>query len=137
MKAVSDLLKQPCNKSDDPIERVIQVVNSLFQTYLQQHSNKQCEHDLLKTCEHICNNLFADLSSEQVVPFLDYLNSKHPNIQFTHELENNGSLSFLDINITRTNGHFSTSVFHKLTSTGLFTKTPFTRYRIHMVTISN
>ena len=31
------------------------------------------------------------------------------NIQFTHELENNGSLSFLDINITRTNGRFSTS----------------------------
>ena len=60
-------------------------------------------------------------SKEQVIPFLDYLNSKHPNIQFTHELENNGSLPFLDINITRTNGHFSTSVFHKPTSTGLFT----------------
>ena len=39
-------------------------------------------------------------SKEQVIPFLDCLNSKHPNIQFTHELENNGSLSFLDINIT-------------------------------------
>ena len=61
-------------------------------------------------------------SIEQVIPFLDYLNSKHPNIQFTHELENNGSLSFLDINITRTNGRFSTSVFHKPTSTGLSTK---------------
>ena len=60
-------------------------------------------------------------SKEQVTPFLDYLNSKHPNIQFTHELENNGSPPFLDINITRANGHFSTSVFHKPTSTGLFT----------------
>ena len=60
-------------------------------------------------------------SKEQVIPFLDYLNSKLPNIQFTHELENNGSLSFLDINITRTNGRFSTSVFHKPTSTGLCT----------------
>ena len=60
-------------------------------------------------------------SKEQVIPFLDYLNSKHPNIQFMHELENNGSLSFLDINITQPNGHFSTSVFHKPTSTGLFT----------------
>ena len=57
---------------------------------------------------------------EQVTLFLDHLNSKHPNIQFTHELENNGSLPFLDINITRTNGHFSTSVFHKPTSTGLY-----------------
>ena len=49
-------------------------------------------------------------SKKQIIPFLDYLNSKHPNIQFTHELENKGSLSFL-----------STSVFHKPTSTGLFT----------------
>jgi hypothetical protein len=34
---------------------------------------------------------------DHVLPFLSYLNSKHPNIQFTHELENNSSLSFLDI----------------------------------------
>ena len=61
-------------------------------------------------------------SKEKVIPFLDYLNSKHPNIQFTHELENNGLLSFLDINITRTNGCLSTSVFHKPTSTGLLTQ---------------
>ena len=60
-------------------------------------------------------------SKEQIIPFLDYLNSKHSNVQFTHELENNGSLSLLDINVTRTNGRFSTSVFHKPTSTGLFT----------------
>ena len=89
------------------------------------------ERSWLADCPHIFKPMFYRRyvddcflifqSSEQVVPFLDYLNSKHPNIQFTHELENNGSLSFLDINITRTNGHFSTSVFHKLTSTGLFT----------------
>ena len=30
-----------------------------------------------------------------------YLNSKHPNIPFTHEVENNGSLLFLCINIIR------------------------------------
>ena len=59
---------------------------------------------------------FIFQSKKQVTPFLDYLNSKHPNIQFTHELENNGSPPFLDIN----NGHFSTSIFHKPTSTGLF-----------------
>jgi hypothetical protein len=30
-----------------------------------------------------------------VTPFLSYLNSKHPNIQFTHELERNSCLPFL------------------------------------------
>ena len=68
---------------------------------------------------HDCFLIFQ--SKEQIIPFLDYLNSKHSNVQFTHELENNGSLSLLDINVTRTNGRFSTFVFHKLTSTGLFT----------------
>ena len=36
-----------------------------------------------------CFLIFHDQFKEQVIPFLDYLNSKHPNIQFTHELENN------------------------------------------------
>ena len=60
-------------------------------------------------------------SRDHVLPFLSYLNSKHSNIQFTHELENNSSLHFLDVNIMRSNGSFTTSVHHKCTSTGLFT----------------
>jgi hypothetical protein len=48
-----------------------------------------------------------------VLPFLSYLNSKHSNIQFTHELENNSSLPFLDVNVMRSNGSFTTSVHHK------------------------
>ena len=60
-------------------------------------------------------------SRDHVLPFLSYLNSKHSNIQFTHELENNSSLHFLDVNVMRSNGSFTTSVHHKCTSTGLFT----------------
>ena len=60
-------------------------------------------------------------SRDHVLPFLSYLNSKHSNIQFTHELENNSSLPFLDVNVMRSNGSFTTSVHHKCTSTGLFT----------------
>jgi hypothetical protein len=52
---------------------------------------------------------------------LSYLNSKHPNIQFTHELESNLCLPFLDVKVIRSNGSFATTVHHKSTSTGLFT----------------
>ena len=51
--------------------------------------------------------------------FLDYLNSKHPNIKFTCEMEHNSKLSFLDIEITNANGKFTTSVYRKPTFTGL------------------
>ena len=51
--------------------------------------------------------------------FLDYVNSKHPNIRFTMEMEIDSKLPFLDVLITRNENQFSTSVFRKLTFTGL------------------
>jgi len=53
--------------------------------------------------------------------FLDYLNSQHPNIKCTMELEVDGSLSFLDCKVCRHNNSFHTSVFRKETFTGLGT----------------
>ncbi|KAG1714179.1 hypothetical protein GQR58_001810 [Nymphon striatum] len=49
--------------------------------------------------------------------FLLYLNSKHNNIKFTCETENNNSINFLDININRSLT-FTTSVFRKPTFSG-------------------
>ena len=46
--------------------------------------------------------------------FFEYLNSKHPNIQFTMDHEIDGSISFLDASIYRENNNFSTSVFQVL-----------------------
>ena len=60
-------------------------------------------------------------SRDHVTPFLSYLNSKYPNIQFTHELKSNSCLPFLDVKVIRSNGSFATTVHHKSTSTGLFT----------------
>ena len=61
-------------------------------------------------------------TKDQVKLFLNYLNSKHPNIKFTCDLEQQGHLSFLDVDIHRDNGSFVTSVFRKTTYTGLTTK---------------
>ena len=61
--------------------------------------------------------LFKDKSHAQL--FLQYINTFHQNIRFTMEVEANNSLSFLDINITRSNGRFLTGIFRKKTYTGL------------------
>ena len=60
-------------------------------------------------------------SPNHIKPFLDYMNCQHPRIVFTQETEENNSLSFLNILITRQNGSFTTSVCQKPTFTGLYT----------------
>ena len=61
------------------------------------------------------------MSLDHAPLFLDYLNRQHPCINFTSEIERDRKLPFLDIDILRSNGKFSTSVYRKPTFTGLFT----------------
>ena len=53
--------------------------------------------------------------------FNKYLSSKHPNINFSLEKENDRHLSFLDINIFREKGKFVTNVYRKNTFSGVYT----------------
>ena len=48
------------------------------------------------------------------------MNSKHPNIKFSSEFEENDSFSFLDVKMTRRNNQFVTSVFCKAIFSGVF-----------------
>ena len=54
--------------------------------------------------------------------FFEFLNCRHKNIKFTIEKESNKFLSFLDILIKNEGNRFSTSVYRKKTSIGLFTQ---------------
>ena len=60
-------------------------------------------------------------SKEHIGKFGLYLNCQHPNIKFTSEIEENNSISFLDIKINRDNNRFLTSVYRKPTFSGVFT----------------
>uniref|UniRef100_A0A6A7FPI6 Reverse transcriptase domain-containing protein n=1 Tax=Hirondellea gigas TaxID=1518452 RepID=A0A6A7FPI6_9CRUS len=51
--------------------------------------------------------------------FLQYLNNQHPNIMFTMDGAVDGSLSFLDLNISLDHGTLSTEIFRKPTFSGL------------------
>ena len=60
-------------------------------------------------------------SSESADSFCEYMSSKHQNIKFTVEKENDGSLSFLDVKICCKNGKFVTSIYRKPIFCGVFT----------------
>ena len=57
---------------------------------------------------------------DQVKKFLRFMNSRHKNIRFTYEEEQNDSMSFLDIKITRELGKLTTSVYRKKTFSGVY-----------------
>jgi hypothetical protein len=53
--------------------------------------------------------------------FKQYLNKKHPNINFTSEVEADNSLPFLDVYVMRHNNSYITSVYRKPTFSGVYT----------------
>lgn len=56
--------------------------------------------------------------SQNFPKFLSYLNSsKHLNTEFTCDTENNGSISFVDVTVTRNNNQLHTAVYRKPTFT--------------------
>ena len=64
------------------------------------------------------DDTFTVLPSDKVTAFLDHLNSIHPNIQFTMELENDKKLAFLDILVIRNPDHtLGHTVYRKSTHT--------------------
>ena len=87
------------------------------------------ENKWLKDCPHslkpvfyrwYVDDIFVLFSSlNQAEKFKKYLSSKHPNINFSLEKENDGRLSFLDINIFHEKGKFVTNV--KKTFSGVYT----------------
>ena len=60
-------------------------------------------------------------SADHVNKFDKYLNSRHRNMSFTYEAEQNNCLSFLDVLVSREKDAFSTSLYRKPTFSGLYT----------------
>ena len=64
------------------------------------------------------DDTFTFLKENEVENLKAVLNNFHPNINFTHEIEAENTISFLDVKVTRNYDHnFSTSVYRKQTDT--------------------
>ena len=60
-------------------------------------------------------------SQSHVKKFLHYMNSRHDNIDFTHETEVDDRLPFLDVLVSREAARLVTSIYRKPTFSGLYT----------------
>ena len=70
-------------------------------------------------CRYVDDIFHMFESRDHVKKFFKYINSCHPNIQFTCEVESNNKISFLDISVTRINNKLTTSLYCKKTFSGV------------------
>ena len=67
------------------------------------------------------DDVLAVVKRDKGSPLLDHLNEQHPNIKFTMEEEEEGSLPFMDVRFTRTaNGKLHRQVYQKPTHTNRY-----------------
>ena len=91
------------------------------------HFEKQWLSDCLQDfCPNIYRRYVDDIfvtfnSYEHLKKFVEYMNTKHPNIKFTFKHEHNKSFLFLDVKICWENNKLTTSVYRKPTFSGVFT----------------
>ena len=95
---------------------------NIFMCYFENKQLRDCPHSLKLVFYNRCvDDIFVLFSSlDQTKNFEKYLSSKRLNINFSLEKENDGRLSFLDINIFRQNRKFVTNVYQKKTFSGVY-----------------
>ena len=94
-----------------------------FMNYHEKQWLKDCPLDFKpKYYRRYVDDIFVLCESiEHLEKFREYLNVKHPNINFTSEIEVDKKLPFLDTLVDRSSGMFITSVYRKPTFTGVYT----------------
>ena len=74
---------------------------------------------LLKVFERYVDDTFvAFLCQLHLNDFVNYMNTKRPNMKYTSKLQKNDSFSFLDVKITRSHNQLVKSVYPKAEISG-------------------
>ena len=96
------------------------VIANIFMSELEGELVPQL-NDKMSVWLRYVDDTFTFLKEEEIENVKTVLNNFHPKIKFTHEIENENNLSFLDVCINRNGDNsFSTSVFRKPTDTNVY-----------------
>ena len=85
------------------------------------HENFSSEFKPVIYRRYVDDTFLLFRSKHHIEKFQNYLNHQHKKIKFTPETENENSILFLDIKITRENNKLMTSVYRKPTFSRVFT----------------
>ena len=95
---------------------------NLFLVYYENMWLDKCPHHFKpKYYRRYVDDIFLMFEKkDHVKKFLKYMNSRHQNIKFTFEEEQNNKITFLEISITRVGNELQTSLFQKKTFSGVY-----------------
>ena len=78
-------------------------------------------NDKIALWQRYVDDTFTFIKNDEIENVKTILNGFHEDIKFTHEIEKEGSIAFLDVKITRKiNGQFITEVHRKKTDTNIY-----------------
>ena len=93
---------------------------NIFMIALEEQTLPLLKKDIANWKRYV-DDTHAYINPDKIGHILKILNSYHPKIQFTYELEDNNTISFLDVLVKRTqNNKFETSVYRKPTNTDIY-----------------
>ena len=96
---------------------------NIFLSYHEETwlKNCPCEFKPVIYKRYVDDTFLLFQSKDHIEKFRGYLNCQHPNIKFTSGIEENNSISFLDIKVSTVNNSFSTNIYRNVTFSGVFT----------------
>lgn len=96
-------------------------VSPVFAEFVMRDLEASCLSQLdfspIVYCRYV-DDIFCILPSNQVEVIINNFNNYHTSLKFTHEMENNRSISFLDVEITRLESELLTNWYRKPTYSG-------------------
>ena len=75
--------------------------------------------DSAKIFERYVDDIIRSINKHNIAEKLREINSLHPNLKFTLEVEEDGKIAFLDLKVINNNGTLSTTWYRKPSDTGL------------------
>ena len=96
------------------------VIANVFMVELENTLVPQLDDSVSLWCRYV-DDTFTFIKKGSVESVLEKLNSFHPSIKFTYEVQKDGTIAFLDVKVIRSeDGSFETEVHRKPTDTNVY-----------------